>query len=126
MVAVLLDAEVRHRLAGRADAVGDFLRPLLLDADHHYGGQPGVRAASDHPAEVLIQLGAELHAGVDVLVDSSVPAVELLAGVAACDDDHVDAVAFLVHHEVNHSLPVAESRAERLILCGWSAAAASG
>ena len=60
VVAVLLDAEVGHRLAGRGDAVGDLLRPAVLDADHHHGGDVRVAAGADERAEMQVEVGAEL------------------------------------------------------------------
>src|SRR3954467_908556 len=36
------------------------------------------------------------------------PAVDMLAGLDALHDDDADAVAFLVHHEMNHAIPAQE------------------
>src|SRR2546422_8411557 len=41
-VTVTLDAEEGHRLPRRGDAVGDALRPSVLDADHHRRGDVGI------------------------------------------------------------------------------------
>jgi hypothetical protein len=66
VVAVLLDAEMRHRLAAGADAVGDLLRPGVLDADHHHRGDVRVGAGADERPEMQIQVGAELQPAVRV------------------------------------------------------------
>ena len=64
MVAVQLDAEAGHRLAGLGDAVDDALGPAVLDADHHHGGDVGVGAGADQRAEMQLEVGAELQAAV--------------------------------------------------------------
>jgi hypothetical protein len=63
-IALLLDREFRHRLAGLADAVGDPLGPARLDADHHDGGDVGVGARADHGAEMQFEILAELQAAI--------------------------------------------------------------
>jgi hypothetical protein len=63
-IALLLDGELRHRLAGLADAVGDLLGPARLDADHHDGGDVGVGAGADHGAEMQLKVLAELQAAI--------------------------------------------------------------
>jgi hypothetical protein len=59
-IAVLLDRELGHGLAGLADAVGDALGPARLDADHDDGGDVGVGAGADHGAEMQVEILAEL------------------------------------------------------------------
>jgi hypothetical protein len=49
-------------------------------------------------ADGNVALGADL----DVLVVLHDPAVERLPGLHAFDDDDAHAVAFLMHHEMNH------------------------
>jgi hypothetical protein len=66
VVAVQLDAEADHRLAGALDAVDDLLRPAVLDADHDHGRHVGVAAGADQRAEVQVQVGAELQPAVGV------------------------------------------------------------
>ena len=63
-VAVALDAEADHRLAGLGDAVDDALGPAVLDADHDHGGDVGIGAGADQRAEVQIEVGAELQPAV--------------------------------------------------------------
>jgi hypothetical protein len=63
-IALLLDRELRHRLAGFADAVGDALGPARFDADHHDRGHVGVGAGADHGAEMQIKVLAELQAAI--------------------------------------------------------------
>src|SRR5438045_626743 len=46
-VTVAFDAEKGHRLPRRGDAVGDTLRPAVLDADHYRRGDIGVGAGTD-------------------------------------------------------------------------------
>jgi hypothetical protein len=65
-IALLLDRELRDRLAGLADAVGDALGPARLDADHHDSGHVGVGAGADHGAEMQLQVLAELQAAIGV------------------------------------------------------------
>ncbi len=60
VVAVLLDAEAAHGLAGLGDAVDHLLGPFLLDADHHHRGHVGIRSGADQGAKVQIEVGAEL------------------------------------------------------------------
>jgi hypothetical protein len=66
VVAVQLDAEARHGLARRPDAVDDLLRPLVLDADHHDRGHVRIRPGADQRAEVQLEVGAELQPAVGV------------------------------------------------------------
>ncbi len=65
-VAVALDAEADDRLAGPGDALDHAVGPLVLDADHHDGGDVRVRADPDQGAEVEIQILAELEPAVGV------------------------------------------------------------
>jgi hypothetical protein len=60
VIAVQLDAETLHRLAGFRDAVDDLLRPLVLDADDDDGGHVRVAAGADQRAEMQVEVGAEL------------------------------------------------------------------
>jgi hypothetical protein len=56
-----------HRLAGGGLMPSTtFLRPAVLDADHHHGRHVGVAAGADQGAEVQIQVGAELQPAVGV------------------------------------------------------------
>ncbi len=64
VVAVALDAEADHRLAGRGDAVDDLLGPAVLDADDDHGGDVRVAAGADQGAEVELEVGAELQPAV--------------------------------------------------------------
>jgi hypothetical protein len=66
VVTVLLDAEAGDRLAGQRDAVDHLLRPALLDADDHDGGNVRVGAGPDQGAEMEIEVLAELQAPVGV------------------------------------------------------------
>ena len=66
VVAVALDAEADHRLAGGGDAVDDPLRPAVLDADDDDRGDVRVAAGADQRAEVQFQVGAELQPAVGV------------------------------------------------------------
>ena len=59
-VAVALDAEAGHRLAGLGDAVDDALGPAVLDADHDDGRDIGIGAGADQGAEVQLEILAEL------------------------------------------------------------------
>ncbi len=59
-VAVALNPEIRNRLAGLRDAIGDALRPAVLDPDHHHRGDVGIGASADQRAEVKLEIGAEL------------------------------------------------------------------
>ena len=98
-VAVLLDREAGHRLAGLGDAVDDMLGPARLDPDHHHRGDVGVRARADHGAEVQLQILAELQAtiGVGQCLGALNMARDGLAGrvgdVVDGQDDHVVAHA---------------------------------
>jgi hypothetical protein len=65
-VAVLLDRETGDRLARLGDAVDDLAGPARLDADHHHRGDIGVRARSDHGAEMQVEVLAELQPAVGV------------------------------------------------------------
>jgi hypothetical protein len=60
VVAVQLDSETRHRLAGQGDRVDDLFGPLFLDADHHHRSHVGIAAGADERTEVQIEVGAEL------------------------------------------------------------------
>ncbi len=64
VVAVQLDAESLHRLAGGGDAVDDLLRPLVLDADDDDRRDVGIAAGADQRAEMQIEVGAELQPAV--------------------------------------------------------------
>src|SRR5690606_5330457 len=59
-VAVQLDAEADHRLAGLGDALDDLVGPALLDADHHDCGDVRIAADTDQRAEMKLEVGAEL------------------------------------------------------------------
>ena len=65
-VAVALDAEADHRLAGLGDAVDHAGGPAVLDADDDDGGDVGVGAGADQRAKVQIEVGAELQAAIGV------------------------------------------------------------
>ena len=64
MVAVELDAEAGDGLARGRDAVGDLLRPLVLDADDDDRRDVRVAPGADQRAEVEIEVGAELQPAV--------------------------------------------------------------
>ena len=64
VVAVELDAESRDRLARGGDAVGDFFRPLILDADDDDRGDIRIAAGADQRAEMEVEIGAELQPAV--------------------------------------------------------------
>jgi hypothetical protein len=64
VVAMQLDAEADHRLAGLLDAFHHARSPLLLDADHYHRGDVRIRAGADQRAEVQLQVGAELQPAV--------------------------------------------------------------
>ena len=64
VVAVQLDAEAGHRLAGRGDAVDDLLGPVVLDADDDDRGDVRIAAGADQRAEVQVEVGAELQPAV--------------------------------------------------------------
>jgi hypothetical protein len=66
VVAVQLDAEADHRLAGGGDAVDDLLRPAVLDADDDHRRHVRVAAGADQRAEVQVQVGAELQPAIGV------------------------------------------------------------
>ena len=66
VIAVLLDAEAGDRLAGRGDAVDDFLRPAVLDADDDDRGDVGIGAGADQGAEMQFEVFAELQAAIGV------------------------------------------------------------
>ena len=65
-VAVQLDAEAGHRLAGLGDAVDDALGPAFLDADHHAGGDVWIGAGADDGAEEQVEVFAELQPAIGV------------------------------------------------------------
>ena len=65
-IAVPLDRERHHRLAGAGDAVGDPLGPVGLDADDDDGCHVGVAAGTDQGAEVQVEIGPELQPTVRV------------------------------------------------------------
>ena len=65
-VAVLLNAEAGHRLAGFGNAVHHALGPLGFDADNHHSGHVGVAAHADQRTEMQVQVFAELQAAVGV------------------------------------------------------------
>ena len=65
-VAVALDAEADHGLAGFRDALDHAVGPAVLDADHHDGCDVRVAAGADQGAEMQIEVGAELQAAVGV------------------------------------------------------------
>jgi hypothetical protein len=60
VVAVALDAEADHGLAGRGDAVDDLLGPAVLDADDDDRGDVRIAAGADQRPEVELEVGAEL------------------------------------------------------------------
>ena len=104
VLAVQLDAEARHRLAGLGDAVDDALRPQFLDADDDDRGDVGIRAGADEGAEVQVEVGAELqpavgmrqgHGALDVVRDGFGRGIGEV--VKRQDDDmiaHADASVF--------------------------------
>jgi hypothetical protein len=59
-IAILLDRQTGHRLAGGSDPVDDLLGPARLDADHHHGRDVRVRAGADDGAEMQLEILAEL------------------------------------------------------------------
>ena len=65
-IAVALDAEAHHRLAGLGDAFDHAIGPAVLDADHHHGRDVRVGAGADERAEEQVEVGAELQAAVSV------------------------------------------------------------
>ena len=65
-VAVLLDGETEHGLAGLGDAVGDHPGPFGFDADDDHGGHIGVAADADQRAEMKLKIGSELEAAIVV------------------------------------------------------------
>ena len=60
MIAVELDAEPLHGLAGCGDSVGHSLGPLLLDPDDDDRGDVGIAPSADQRPEMQLQIGAEL------------------------------------------------------------------
>src|SRR3546814_3661203 len=52
VVAVQLDAEARHWLAGGGNAVDYAFGPAFFDANHNHGGHVGVAAHADQGAEM--------------------------------------------------------------------------
>ena len=60
VIAVQFDAEADDRLAGRGDAIDDFLGPAVLDADDNDRGHVRVAAGADQRAEMQVEVGAEL------------------------------------------------------------------
>src|SRR6266853_2086865 len=59
-VTVAFDAEEGHGFPRRGDAVGDALRPAVLDADHHRRGDVGIGPRADQRLEVQLEVRAEL------------------------------------------------------------------
>ncbi len=59
-VAVAFDAEEGHGFPRRGDAVGDPLRPAVLDTDHHHRGDIGIGPGADQRLEMQLQVRAEL------------------------------------------------------------------
>src|SRR3989442_4927094 len=90
----------------------------LGDGLHH---SSDVDAVLDDRVALAIVLQRELVADgnvvprhdLEVLVVFHDPAGEMLAGLDAFHDDDADAVALLVHHQMNHALPC--ERSERSI-----------
>src|SRR5947207_3141467 len=66
VVAVALDAVGGDGLPRGGDAVGDFLRPAVLDADDDHRGHVRIRAGADQRAEMELEIRAELQAPVRV------------------------------------------------------------
>jgi hypothetical protein len=66
VVAMKLDAEPGHGLAGGGDAIGHFFRPLVFDPDHDDRGHIRIAAGADQRAEVKVEVGAELQPTVRV------------------------------------------------------------
>jgi hypothetical protein len=64
VVAVKLDAENGDGLAGGGDAIDDFLRPLVLDADDDDRRDIGIATGADQRPEVKLEVGAELQAAI--------------------------------------------------------------
>src|SRR3989442_44814 len=103
-----------HRLPAPGFDVMDMKMLALLDRLHH---SSDVDAVLDHgiagPVVLQRHLVADRNVAfgghVDVFVVFHDPAVELLAGLDAFDDDHSDAVAFFMHYEMDH----------RVILFAW-------
>src|SRR3546814_5262425 len=95
-LAVTLDGEAFHRLAGLANAVDHAAGPLRLDADDDDRGDVGALAGADQGAEVQLEVLAELQAPIVVRQrEAAVDVVgHLLAGgvgeiVQRQDDDVV-------------------------------------
>src|SRR5262249_1967485 len=65
-IAVALDAEADHWLAGLGDAVDHALGPAVLDADDDGGSHVGVGAGADQCAEEEGEVGAELQPAIGV------------------------------------------------------------
>ena len=65
-VAVALDAEADHRLAGGGDAFNHLLGPAVFNADDDHRRDVGVAAGADQGAEVQVEIGAELQPAVGV------------------------------------------------------------
>src|SRR6266571_9000894 len=59
-VAVAFDAEEGNRLPRRGDALGDALRPAVLDADHYRRGDVGIGPGADQRLEMQLEVRAEL------------------------------------------------------------------
>src|SRR5438309_2370260 len=74
--------------------------------------------------ELMADRDVVLRDDLDVLVLFHDPAIDVLAGLDPFDDDDADAVAFLVHDEMNHALilfacPTAAASCSRSPRSAW-------
>ena len=106
------------RLAGGGDAVGDLLRPAVLDADHDHRGDVRVRAGADQGAEMQLEVGAELQPAVGMRHRQRALDVvrhRLRRGVGQVVDRQDDDV--VAHADAAVLAPVAQKVALREIHC---------
>ena len=57
---MLLDTEAGHWLAGRGNAIDDFLRPAFFTTDDHHGCNIGIADCADQHAKMQIKIFPKL------------------------------------------------------------------
>src|SRR4051812_48032205 len=77
---------------------------------HHFADvdavlDDGVALAVVAQRELVADGNVVLRHDFEVLVLFHDPSVDMLPGLHSLDDDDADAIALLVHHEMNHALP---------------------